>query len=204
MNSSYIKYVLAKILRKLLNPPAVLNCKIHPSSRICSGSHIVNSAVGRYSYIGNFSTVIDTVIGGFCSIADGCVIGGAKHPISWVSTSPVFHAGKNIMKKHFSYHEFQSTESTIIGNDVWIGSNSMIKSGVKIGNGVVVGMGSVVTKDIEDYAIVAGNPAKLIRKRFDENTIQSMKSFQWWNLDDREISKIAINFDNPEIFKFFK
>ena len=76
----------------------------------------------------------------------------------------------------------------------------MIKQGVTIGNGAVVGMGSVVTKDVEPYTIVAGNPAKLIRKRFDDDTIQRLLKSKWWELDDLELLKYAKNIKNPEKF----
>ena len=74
-----------------------------------------------------------------------------------------------------------------IGNDVWIGMNAMILSGVKIGDGAVVGAGSVVTKDVEPYAVVAGNPAREIRKRFDDQTISELLKANWWDWDIQKI-----------------
>lgn len=72
---------------------------------------------------------------------------------------------------------------TIIGNDVWLGANSLVLKGVKIGDGAVIGAGAVVTKDVPPYAIVGGNPAKVIKMRFDDETIGKLMQLQWWNLD---------------------
>ena len=195
-----ISYYISKGFKKLLLLPAVKKSYIHKTSRICSGSYVVNCNISRYSYIGNFCTVLHTDIGSFCSIADNVTIGGAAHPIDWVSSSPVFHQGKNIMKKNFYKHKFKTSAKTVIGSDVWLGAHCMIKSGVTIGNGAIVGMGSIVTGDVPDYAIVAGNPAKIIRMRFDEHVIEKLKKIEWWNLNDEQIGEYAHLFDNPEAF----
>lgn len=94
--------------------------------------------------------------------------------MSWVSTSPIFHEGNNVLRKHFAEHRVSREENTIIGNDVWIGDNAMVKAGITVANGAVIGMGSVVTKNIGPYEIWAGNPARLIRKRFGEETIKKL------------------------------
>jgi acetyltransferase-like isoleucine patch superfamily enzyme len=194
-----LSYLISKLIKKL-HIPAITNSNIDKTSRVCSGSHLVSTTIGKYSYIGNFCTVINTQIGSFCSIADNCIIGGASHPIEWVSTSPVFHEGKNIMNKNFSTHGYKTGEITEIGNDVWIGNNCLIKSGVKIGNGSVIGMGSVLTKDVGDYEIWAGNPARLIRKRFNDEKIEQLKMSKWWDWENKELYKFAVNFNNIEEF----
>jgi len=183
-----ISYYFSKFLKKIYLP-AIKNSNIHETSRVCSASHVIEVEMGKYSYIGNNCTVIDVKIENFCSIGDNVIIGGASHPIDWVSTSPVFHEGNNIMKKNFSTHNFKTTKQTIIKNDVWIGNNVLIKSGVKIENGAVIGMGAVVTKDVGPYEIWGGNPAKLIRKRFEEDQINELLKINWWNWDDIEIEK---------------
>ena len=192
-------YLISKMIKKL-HIPAVRDSKIHPTAIICSGSHIVRTSLGKYSYVGNFCTVINAAIGGFCSIADNCIIGGASHPIEWVSTSPVFHRGKNILRKNYSNHEFNTTEKTYIGNDVWIGNNCLIKSGIKINDGAVIGMGSVVTKDVGAYEIWGGNPARLIRKRFSDDKIENLLEIKWWNFEDTKLSEHAKYFDSIDQF----
>ena len=160
---------------------------VDKTAAICSGVRFYRGKIGKYSYIGNNSFVSDTDIGSFTSISTDCYIGGTSHPTSWVSTSPVFHKWENIMKKNFARHEFEIFKRTTIGNDVWIGNRVMIKAGVKIADGAVIGMGSIVTKDIGPYEIWAGNPARLIRKRFDDETIDAFEKMKWWEWDDEKI-----------------
>ena len=164
---------------------------VDSTAAICSGVRFYRSKIGRYSYIGNNSFVTDTDIGNFTSISTDCYIGGTSHPTDWVSTSPVFHKWENIMKKNFARHEFEIFHKTTIGNDVWIGNRVMIKAGVTIADGAVVGMGSIVTKDIGPYEIWAGNPARLIRKRFSDDIIQKLIEKDWWNWSDEKIEKFS-------------
>ena len=186
-----INAIWARVLRKILNPPAVRTSNIDKSSKICSASNIVNVKLGKYSYIGNNCTVVNASIGSFCSIADYCNIGGARHLIEWASTSPVFHRGRNILGKNFSNHSLKEQERILIGNDVWIGSMCLIKEGVQIGNGAVIGMGSVVTKNVDPYTIVAGNPARPIRKRFEQEVIQKIEATHWWDLKDSDLKEVS-------------
>jgi acetyltransferase-like isoleucine patch superfamily enzyme len=117
--------------------------------------------------------------------------------------SPVFYAGRDSVKKKYAkhpYHENHPIPKTKIGSDVWIGTGAIILAGVTIGNGAVIGSGSVVTKMVPDYAIVAGNPARLIRMRFDEQTIHAFQELQWWDFSDEILLAIAPYITDPEIF----
>ncbi|CEG29109.1 CatB-related O-acetyltransferase [Bacillus sp. B-jedd] len=194
-----ISYYISKFIKKSYLP-AIKNSSIDKKSRVCNGSHILDVNLDKYSYIGNFCTVVNCDIGKFCSIADNCIIGGASHPIEWVSTSPVFHEGKNILGKNFSNHHFKTSKKTIIGNDVWIGNNCLIKSGVIISDGAIIGMGSVVTKDIGPYEIWGGTPARLIRKRFNDETIKLLLEKQWWEWKEIDIQNKAKYFNEIETF----
>lgn len=170
---------------------------VDKTAAICSGVRFYRGKIGKYSYIGNNSFVSDTDIGSFTSISTDCYIGGTSHPTDWVSTSPVFHKWENIMKKNFARNEFEIFKRTTIGNDVWIGNRVMIKAGVKIADGAVIGMGSIVTKDIGPYEIWAGNPARMIRKRFEDETIDALEKMKWWEWDDNKIEKYAEKFTVP-------
>ncbi|MBP3953155.1 CatB-related O-acetyltransferase [Bacillus suaedae] len=192
-------YLLAKLIKKV-QIPAIRNSRVDRTARVCSASHVLNTMLGRYSYIGNSCTVVNVTIGSFCSIADNCIIGGASHPIDWVSSSPVFHEGRNIMKKNFASHEYNTVEETVIGNDVWIGNNCLIKSGIKIEHGAVIGMGSVLTKNVGAYEIWAGNPAKFIRKRFDDDVIEKLLESNWWEWGDITLSREANCFNDVKTF----
>lgn len=195
-----LKYFVAKGMKVLLNPPALNRCRVDKTSKVCARSELTGSQIGRYSYIGYQCFIVNTDIGSFCSIADRCSIGGARHPIEFVSTSPVFHVGKNILKKNFSNHSLISTPRTTIENDVWIGQGAFIKAGIKISTGAVIGMGAVVTHDVEPYEIWAGNPAKMIRKRFDDSQIEKLLASKWWEMDESKLKEYAQYFDSPKQF----
>ena len=88
---------------------------------------------------------------------------------------------------------------TVVGNDVWIGQNVTIMPGVNIGDGAIIGTNSTVASDIPPYSIAAGNPARVIRKRFDDETIQLLEQLQWWNLPIEEIDNLIPVLSNPDI-----
>ena len=195
-----IKFIVAKCLKRLLNPPALRSCNIDKRATVCSGSELNFVKLGKYSYVGNRCFMVNTNIGCFCSIADRCSIGGAMHPIERVSSSPVFHSGQNVMKENFVEFPRMKTPETIIENDVWIGMGCYVKAGVIIHNGAVVGMGSIVTHDIPPYEIWAGNPGKRIGKRFDENQVERLLVTQWWKWPDEQIRNKAHLFNSIDVF----
>ena len=123
-------------------------------------------------------------IGKFCSIADGVTIFlGGNHRTDWITTYPF-----NMLQAYFPEAEYNmghpaTKGNVVIENDVWIGRKVTIMSGINIGNGAVIGAESVVTKDIGAYEIWAGNPAKFIKKRFDDKTIERLLELQWWDKD---------------------
>jgi len=173
---------------------------IDPTSAVLFGSKVYWSEIERYTFIGNNCFVIHSTIGSFCSIAGNVMIGGGKHPLNFVSTSPVFYSERNVLKKCFNKIDFEEYDKTIIGNDVWIGSNAFIKGGVRIGHGSVIGAHAVVTKDIEPYSIVVGNPAKIVRKRFDDATIDKLLKTKWWDLNEELLKLRAHKFQHVEEF----
>ena len=194
-----IKTILSKILKKL-RFCAIRNSNIHKTSKIESGSNIVNVIMDRYSFCGYDCEIINTEIGSFCSIANNVVIGGAMHPIAWVSTSPVFYDGRDSVKMKFSSFQRPEDKKTIVGHDVWIGEGAKIKQGVTIGTGAVIGMGAIVTHDVPPYAIVGGNPAKIIKMRFSEDVVKGLLETKWWLLSNKELIEKASFITTPEKF----
>lgn len=192
-------YLISKILKKLRGS-AILNSKVHNTSKVESGSHIVNSTIDKYSFCGYDCEIMNCKIGSFTSIANNVIIGGAMHPVEWVSMSPVFYEGRDSVSKKFALHKRTPEKVTIIEHDVWIGQNVMIKQGVKIGIGAVVGMGSIVTKDVEPYSIVAGNPAKIIKFRFEAEIIHKLLDSKWWEYSDDELLNLSKYILNPVEF----
>lgn len=194
-----IKLFIAKFLKKL-RLSAIKNSTIHKTSKVESGSLVYNTYMGKYSYCGYDCEIINSQIGNFTSIANNVVIGGANHPMDWVGMSPVFYEGRDSVTKKFSKFKLNEPKVCHIGNDVWIGRSSIVLSGVTISDGAVVGAGSIVTKDVPSYAIVAGNPAKFIRNRFDDDTICQLIKIKWWSFSDSKLHTLAHTFNDIKLF----
>ena len=131
------------------------------------------------------------IIGKFCQIAAGVefVMNGANHQMNAVSTFPFFTLeGWNAKAPQKS--DMPLKGDTVIGNDVWIGQNATIMPGVHIGDGAIIGANSLVSKDVEAYTIVAGNPIRVIRKRFDDELIDLLERFKWWDKSIEEIDSL--------------
>lgn len=157
-----------------------------------------NISVGDFTYYNDFEPVADyaariapylhpgaperLTIGKFCQFAHGTrfITSSADHPKEWFTTYPfaVFDQGTMPLFAE----EFGQGRDTVIGHDVWIGHNAMILPGVTLGHGVIVGAGAVVTRDMPDFAVVAGNPAQVVRMRFDPETIAALLRLAWWDL----------------------
>ncbi len=149
---------------------------------------IRNSSFGSYSYIGYNSDINNVQIGNYCSISSDVKIGLNSHPIHLFSTSPIFYSDTNPFGKKINKISYDdSPKITVIKNDVWIGTNVIIMEGISIGNGSIIAAGSVVTKDIGEYEIVGGIPAKIIKKRFDKETIKKLSDSKWWEKDAKEL-----------------
>ncbi|PTB96659.1 antibiotic acetyltransferase [Marivirga lumbricoides] len=166
------------------------NCKIYFSN--LSGK----VEIGRFTSIWGPNTTIAShnnkiVIGNFCSIARNVSIQESNHKTDSLSTYNIL---RNIFDQSVN-NDMESKGSIIIGHDVWIGAHSIILSGVRIGNGAIISAGSVVTKDVPPYAIVGGNPVKVIKYRFSEEIIREISEMEWWYWT---ISKIK---DNKNIFE---
>ncbi|GAB2693080.1 Vat family streptogramin A O-acetyltransferase [Mucilaginibacter koreensis] len=128
------------------------------------------------------------IIGRFCSIASDVkfIMNGANHEIAPVSTFPFGIFGKGWEKVNEDVDmtsKFPNKGDTVIGNDVWLGYGATLMPGVKVGNGAIIASKAVVTKDVPDYAIVGGNPARIIRKRFEDDVVQRLLKIAWWNWD---------------------
>lgn len=147
-----------------------------------------------------WDTDTSVIVGNYCSIARGVrFILGGEHGVNYTSTFPFTEfLEKNRNENHSPEIQIQesfnqlpkhplSKGDIIIGNDVWIGFGATVLSGVRVGNGAIIGAGAVVSSNVPDYAIVAGNPARIIRYRFGEEEISKLNQIQWWNWPETKV-----------------
>ena len=180
--------------------------------RLCFLKNVItnpNIIVGDYTYYDDFEDVHNfeknvkyhfdfigdkLIIGKFCMIASDVkfIMNGANHLTDALSTYPfaIFGSG---WEKAMEGRQYPYKGDLVIGNDVWIGYNSTLMAGITVGDGAIIAANSTVTKDIEPYSVIGGNPAKLIRKRFDDDTIAKLLELKWWDWD---IKKITANVNN--------
>ena len=165
---------------------------------IMKEKHKVN--VGMWTYGGCFEPTVNlggtVFIGKYCSFASHVRYFGGNHPMEYASMSPYFY------RKRFGFDVKDIERSTLhVGNDVWCGYGVIITKGCKrIGNGSVIAAGSVVTHDVPPYAIVAGNPARVLRYRFDQETIDLLEESCWWELPPEKLMKHYDVIDKPQDF----
>ncbi|OGS23451.1 MAG: chloramphenicol acetyltransferase [Elusimicrobia bacterium RIFOXYB2_FULL_48_7] len=140
----------------------------------------------HYPFIGD-----KLIIGKFCALATGVkfIMNGAFHKMSGISTYPFGIFGNGWEPAIPKEGELPYKGDTVIGNDVWIGYDALIMAGVKIGDGAIIAAKAVVTKDVPAYSIVGGNPAQVIRKRFDDKAIEKLLKIKWWDWDIQKITR---------------
>jgi lipopolysaccharide transport system ATP-binding protein len=180
---------------KNLNLRRLTNNFFDKRSKISIGKH----TYGRPNVL-SYGSTSKLCIGKFCSIGKKVtIILNAEHRHDWVSTFP-FPA---FIRWNYKDSEYLSSKGDIIiGNDVWIGYGVTILSGVKIGDGAIIGANSLVTKDVEPYTIIGGNPAKVIKKRFSDRQIKNLLNIKWWEWSDKKIKENLSFICSSDVNKF--
>ncbi|MDR0227751.1 MAG: Vat family streptogramin A O-acetyltransferase [Flavobacteriaceae bacterium] len=176
--------------------------------RLCFLKNIItnpNIIVGDYTYYDDFEDVHNfeknvkyhfdfigdkLIIGKFCMIASGVtfIMNGANHKMDGITAYPFNIFGKDWKVVEPKLSDLPYKGDTVVGNDVWIGTNVTIMPGVHIGDGAIIASNATVTRDVAPYSIVGGNPAKEIKKRFSEAKIKELLEMQWWNWDIEKIT----------------
>lgn len=165
-----------------------------------------NIIVGDYTYYDDFENAENfennvkylfdfigdkLIIGKFCAIASGVtfIMNGANHRMDGITTFPFNIFGKDWAKVTPTKEQLPYKGDTIIGNDVWIGTNVTIMPGIKVGDGAIIASNATVVKDVAPYSITGGNPAAEIRKRFTDEQIEILLEIQWWNWPEEKITE---------------
>jgi virginiamycin A acetyltransferase len=184
----------------------ITDSHISAKAKISGPAQISDSEVGDYSYIARGSSISLTKIGKFCSIGTNLSCGYGIHPTNGLSTSPVFYSLAKQNGTTFSKtNKITENLPITIGNDVFIGMNVTILDGVTISDGAIIGAGAVVSKDIPPYAIAVGSPIRVIKYRFDEQTISDLLKIKWWDFDTEKLQDVEKDFFNtPEFIRKFK
>ena len=184
----------------ITNPNIIVGDYTIYNDFVSGPAHFENNNV-LYHYPVNNDKLI---IGRFCSIACGAkfIFTSANHTLKSLSTYPfpIFFEEWNLDKKDIA-SAWDNKGDIVIGNDVWIGYEALVLSGVHIGDGAIIAARAVVTKDVPPYTIVGGTPAKQIRKRFDDKTIDAMLRIRWWDWPFEEIQKSLPDIMNGKIDK---
>ncbi len=205
-------------MNRIPDPNAIFPNEYKTSCFIKNVVHAPNISIGDYTY---YDDPVDPtgfeknnilfhypefgdhlIIGKFCSIAAGTkfIMGPANHRISSVTTYP-FHVFGGLWSEktpsHLSQLPFKG--DTIIGNDVWFGRECVIMPGVTIGDGAIIAAYSVVTRDVAPYTVVGGNPARFIKKRFDDELINQLIALKWWDFDEESLLEILPLLCNPDL-----
>ncbi|HLH95951.1 MAG TPA: DapH/DapD/GlmU-related protein [Xanthobacteraceae bacterium] len=169
----------------LIDPSAELHdCELGAYCEVGARTHLLEVELGDYSYIVNDSDVAYTVIGKFCSIAAMTRINPGNHPMQRASQSHFIYRASTYFagaEDDADFFAWRRSHAVKIGHDVWIGHGAIVLPGRAIGTGAVIAAGAVVTRDVPPYAIVAGNPARLIRPRFPPAIADRLQRLAWWD-----------------------
>ena len=159
----------------ILSPNVSLSAVVGHTVTVLSGTHVdSNCRLQSYSWIGLNCKVTKADIGRYAGIADNVSIGPGEHDLGSINNSALFEA---------DLYEKLTKRPCVIGPDVWIGVDSIVRRGVTIGVGAIVGANSFVNKDVPPYAVVAGTPARLVRFRFNAAQVELLEKSKWWELD---------------------
>jgi len=176
-----------------------MNSTLLGNTFIGMSSCINRCDIGRYIGLAYFSYIADTNIGNYCTFGSRISVGAFSHPTDNLTVHEIGYRntlesyGDTVLQEDTPSYINERAKKTIIGNDVWVGDNSVVIKGVQISNGAIVAAGSIVTRDVAPYSIVAGNPARHIRMRFPDKVIERLLLTNWWEYSMQELSDVPFD-----------
>jgi phosphonate metabolism protein (transferase hexapeptide repeat family) len=193
-------------LTALIDPTArVTQATLGRYTEIGARTSFVEATMGDYSYVVNDADIIYTTIGKFCSIAAHTRINPGNHPMHRASQSHFTYRASRYFEgadDDAAFFDWRRSHPVHIGHDVWIGHGAVILPGRCVGHGAVIAAGAIVTKDVAPYAIVAGNPARLVKWRFDAHTVEQLQALAWWDWDHATLKTALPDFRHLGISDF--
>ncbi len=172
---------------------------------IGQGSRVAYSTVGDYSYCDRYCDIANAEIGKFANIASFVRIGATDHPLDRASLHHFLYRSASYWddaEDDAAWFEKRRARRAVIGHDTWIGHNAQVKPEVRVGTGAVVASGAVVTKDVPDYAIVAGVPAKVVRMRFAPEIVARLERLAWWDWSHEALRAALQDFRSLPVTEF--
>ena len=187
------EHLLAKDSEPRIHPTAELKgCRLGRCASIGERVILRDVTVGDFSYFERHAEAIYTTIGKFCSIAANSRINALEHPMERLTTHKVSYRPNEYFRflgVDSAFRERRQAKRVTIGHDVWIGHGAVVMPGISIGNGAIVGANAVVTRDVPAYSIVAGVPAKPLRRRFPEAIAARIEALAWWDWASEKLAK---------------
>ena len=178
------------------------DCSFGEYVEIGSDNNISETTIDNYSYTSEHCQIIYSHIGKLVNIASFVRLNPGQHPIHWASQHHMLYRREmfELGEDDTSFFDWRREKKVSIGHEVWLGHNVTVMGGVSIGNGAVIGSGSIVTKDIPPFAIAVGNPAHVIRYRFEDEIIERLQEIAWWDWEHEKIKDALDDFKDIDSF----
>jgi len=183
----------------------IRDCRLGRYTEVGARTSLIETVIDDYSYIVHDGEVAYTTIGKFCSIASHVRINPGNHPMHRASQAHFTYRSRQYWPEEAdddAFFEWRRSHPVAIGHDVWIGHGAVILPGRSIGTGAVVGAGAIVTRDVAPYSIVGGNPARVIRHRFDEKIAERLQVLAWWDWDHERLRLALQDFRHLSVEDF--
>ena len=191
-----------------IDPTAVVrDSRFGRYTEVGARTHVVESSLDDYSYVVQDAQIVYTTIGKFCSIASHTRINPGNHPMERITQAHFTYRSSDYFEGEgddAAFFDWRRDHAVTIGHDVWIGHGAIVLAGRSVGTGAVIAGGAVVTKDVAPYTIVAGNPARVVRRRFSEAIAERIERLAWWDWEHERLRRALPDFRSLGVEAFLE